>query len=132
MTKLLYPDLTYQIRGACFRVWEELGSAFKESAYQKALALELEKRGLSFEPEKIIKIIYEGKEVGRYKPDFVVEDKVLIEVKVVPFLTKEHKLQFWRYLKGSSYKVGFLINFGGKRLEIIRRVYDTARRRDSA
>lgn len=104
MTKLLYPDLTYQIRGACFRVWEELGSAFKESAYQKALALELRKRELSFEPEKIIKITYEGKEVGRYKPDFVVEDKILIEVKVVPFLAKEHRLQFWRYLKGSSYK----------------------------
>lgn len=132
MTKLLYPDLTYQVRGACFKIWKELGSAFKESAYQKALALELGKRKLSFETEKSIKIIYEGKEVGRYRPDFVAEDKVLIEIKVVSLLTKEHKLQFWRYLKGSSYKVGFLVNFGGKRLEIIRRVYDTARRRDSA
>jgi GxxExxY protein len=93
------------------------------------LALELEKRGLSFDSEKTIKILYEGNEVGRYRPDFVVEDKILIEVKVVPFFTKEHKLQFWRYLKGSSYRVGFLVNFGGKRLEIIRRVYDTARRR---
>lgn len=124
--------MTYQIRGACFKVWEELGSAFKEFAYQKALALELEKRELSLKTERSIKIIYEGKEVGRYRPDFVVEGKVLVEIKIVPFLAREHKLQFWRYLKGSSYKVGFLVNFGGKRLEIIRRVYDTARLRRGA
>jgi len=72
VAELLYPDLTSKIRGACFKVWEELGSAFKECAYQKALGIELWKRGLSFGPEKTIKIIYyEGREIGRYRLDFV-------------------------------------------------------------
>lgn len=134
MSKLLYEDLTYQIRGACIEVWRKLGSAFKESSYSKALALELKKRKLNIELEKRIPIMYDEVQIGTYIPDFVVEDKIFVELKVVSFLMREHKLQFWRYLKGSTYKIGLLVNFGGKRLEIIRKVYDTARRsqRESA
>ncbi|TRZ52771.1 MAG: GxxExxY protein [Dehalococcoidia bacterium] len=73
-------------------------------------------------------IKYNGKNVGTYQPDFVIDNKILIELKAASFLIKEHKKQFWNYIKGSEYKLGFLINFGGKKLEIIRRVYDTARR----
>jgi len=66
--------------------------------------------------------------VGVYIPDQVVENKVIIEIKVKPFLTKQDIQQFWNYLKGSEYKVGYLVNFGkAGGVEIIRKVYNTAR-----
>lgn len=116
----------------CFAVWKELGSAYKESAYQKALILELGKRGIPSEKEKTLHVSYDGEVVGSYRPDFVIDAKVLLEVKALPFLPRVHRSQFWRYLKGSPYRVGFLVNFGGKELEIVRRVYDTVRPRRSA
>lgn len=60
-------------------------------------------------------------------PDIIINNEILIELKVKPFLTKEDEKQFWYYLRGSNYKLGFLINFGSRNLEIRRRVYDKAR-----
>lgn len=124
--EFLYPDISYKIRGACFKVWKEFRGSVKESAIEKALKIELEKQGLNIETQKRIPINYEGEKVGDYVPDMVVEEKVLIELKSKIFITKEDERQFWLYLKGSKYKLGFLINFG-KSLEIKRKVYDTAR-----
>lgn len=123
----LYEKESYQIRGACFEVWKQLGSAYKESIYHKALAKEFEERNLSFSDEKTIDVIYKGKKVGVYRPDFIVADNIILEIKVKPHLTKEDERQFWYYLRGSNYKLGFLINFGSKKLEIKRRIYDRAR-----
>lgn len=119
----LYEDLSYKIRGCAFGVYSVLGFGHKEMVYQKALAIELEKVHIPFEREKILPVIYEGKKVGTYKPDFVVEDKVLIELKAVPFMPKDYETQLTYYLKGTDFKLGFLINFGGKRLDIRRRVW---------
>lgn len=126
--KLLYEEITYQIRGACFWVWKEFGSAFKETIIDKALTEELEKRGLKVENQKRISIYYNGKKVGMYIPDKIINDRVLVEVKRKSFLTKGDKEQFWHYLKGSEYKLGLLINFGDDKLEIKRVVYDSARK----
>lgn len=123
MDDFLYEDLSYKIRGCVFKVYNVLGFGHKEMVYQKALAVELEKAGISFEREKILPVIYEGKKVGTYKPDFVVEDKVLIELKAVPLMPKDFEIQLTYYLKGTNYKLGFLINFGSKRLDIRRRVW---------
>jgi GxxExxY protein len=65
--------------------------------------------------------------VGTYQPDMIVNGVVLIELKAKPFITKEDERQFWYYLKGSNFRLGFLINFGPKKLEIKRRVYDKKR-----
>lgn len=127
MGTLLYEKESYEIRGACFEVWKHLAGAFKESVVENALAKELEDRKLFIEQQKRIPIIYKGKKVGFYVPDFVINKKILIELKVKPCLFREDERQFWYYLKGSSYKLGFLINFGTKKLEIKRRVYDAAR-----
>lgn len=124
--ELLYPDISYQIRGACFAVWKELRGAFKENIVEKSLIEELRSRGLSVETQKRIPVHYNGKKVGEYVPDMIVEDKVIIELKSKTYISKEDEKQFWLYLKGSDYRLGFLINFG-RELDIRRKVYDTAR-----
>lgn len=127
MTELLYGKETYEIRGACFWVWKEFGGSFKESVVQKALLVELKHRGLVAECQKRITLYYRGEKIGVYIPDIIVNGTILIELKCKPFLTKEDEKQFWRYLKGSEYKLGMLINFGAKGLQIKRRIFDKAR-----
>lgn len=125
----LYPELTYKIRGCIFAVWKELGPAFKESVYHKALEREFLKRKIPFENQKSVDIIYDGKKIGIYRPDFVIDDKILIELKVIPALTKLEEKQIWYYLKGTHYKLGLLVNFGGQRIQIKRWIYDKARQK---
>jgi len=127
MDDFLYKDITYDIRGACFWVWKEFRGAFKESVIDKALTKELTKRGRKVDNQKRIDIFYDNEKVGTYIPDKIIDDKVLLELKCKQFITKQDIDQFWKYLKGSHYKLGLLINFGPKNLEIKRVVYDTAR-----
>lgn len=124
----LYPQESYQIRGACFWVWKAMGSAFKEQAIDRALTKELQKRELKVEDQKRIPIHYEGEKVGEYVPDKVINGNIIIELKRKSYITLQDKRNFWNYLRGSSYKLGFLINFGDEKLEIKRYVYDKARK----
>ncbi len=124
---LLYQNLSYEIRGACFWVWKEFGSAFKESIIDRALTEELERRGLKVENQRRIEIFYNKKKVGTYVPDKIINEKIIIELKAKPFLTNQDIKQFWHYLRGTSYRLGFLINFGNK-LQIKRVVYERARK----
>jgi GxxExxY protein len=128
--KLLYEDLTYQIRGGCFNVWKNFKGSFKESIIDKALTVEFKDRKLKVENQKKIDIYYKKEKVGTYIPDKIVNDKILIEIKCKPFLTKEDERQFWAYLKGSNYKLGMLVNFSPQKLEIKRRIYDKAREKE--
>jgi len=125
--ELLYEKESFLIRGACFDLYKEFGGAFKESVINKALVLEFKTRDLKIENQKRIEIKHRNEKVGTYVPDIIVGDKILVELKVKPFLTKEDEKQFWYYLRGSKYKLGFLINFGTHKLEIKRRIYDKAR-----
>lgn len=123
----LYEKESYLIRGAFFEVWKAFKGLFKEKVVEKALRKELKERNLKADTQKRIKIFYKDEFVGIYTPDFVINDKIIIELKTKPFITQEDKKQFWYYLRGSSYRLGFLVNFGPEKLEIIRRVYDKAR-----
>lgn len=125
---LLYPELSYNVTGAIFDVWKELGPAYKEVVYQKALENEFNKRGISFAAQKQIAILYNGQKVGVYTPDFIIDDKTILEIKCIPNLTFREKKQGWYYLKGTEYKLLLMVNFGGYKIEIIRRVYDKARK----
>ena len=124
---LLYKDLTYRIRGAIFNVYNKLGPGHKENIYQKAFEEELKKYGLFFEKEKKIEIVYREKKVGIYRPDFIIENKVIIEIKALPFLGKREEKQIWAYLKGSNYRLVLLVNFGASEIQIRRIVYDLIR-----
>jgi len=123
----LYEKESYEIRGACFDVWKQFKGAFKESITDNALTIALEKRGLTVECQKRINIYYEGKKVGTYVPDKIINHIILMEVKSKTFVTKKDEEQFWDYLKASEYKLGFFVNFSPTKLEIKRIVYDTAR-----
>jgi len=124
----LYEKESYEIRGACFEVYKAFGGAFKEKVIDRALTKALEKQGLEVEEQKRIEIYFGGEKVGTYVPDKIINDCILLEVKVKSFLTKQDIDQFWKYLRGSKYKLGFLVNFGPAKLEIKRIVYDKARK----
>ena len=124
---LLYEDLTYKIRGAIFTVHKTLGSGHKETIYHKALAVEFKKQDLKFIEEKPIPIKYEKIKVGVYRPDFIVEDKIIIEIKAVPFMAKNHLEQMKHYLMATDYKLGLLVNFGARKAEIKRIIHDQAK-----
>jgi GxxExxY protein len=125
--KLIYEKESYLIRGACYEVWNEFGGAFKENVIEKALLIALKDKGLNIENQKRINILFRGKNIGTYVPDIIVNDIIIIELKCKPFLAKGDIDQFWKYLRGSKYRLGFLINFSPNGLEIERRAYDTAR-----
>lgn len=126
-SEFLYKDLSYVIRGICFDIRKELGLGHKEIVYQNAFEIELKKRNIAYEREKQFPVSYGGKKVGIYQPDFVIENKVVIEFKSLPFIGKTEKKQIHTYLKGTNYKLGFLINFGGSDISFERVIFDTAR-----
>jgi len=124
----LYESESYKIRGACFDVYKKFGGAFKEKVVDRALTIALQKQGLEIEDQKQISIYYESQKVGVYIPDKVINQIIILELKAKPYLAKQDIDQFWKYLKGSKYKLGFLVNFSPEKLEIKRIVYDMARK----
>ena len=124
---LIFKELSYEVVGCCYEVYNELGSAHKEQVYQEALKLAFEEKGISYEDKKRLKIKFKGKAVGVYEPDFIIDNKIIIEIKSVLNMSKVFENQLYYYLRGSEYKLGYLINFGNDHLDIRRRVYDSAR-----
>src|SRR3989344_1726652 len=123
---LLYEGLTYKIRGAVFNVKKVLGLGHKETVYHKALVEEFKKLGLSFESEKILDVFYENKKVGTYVPDFIIEDKVLVELKSLPEIGRPQEQQLWSYLKGCQYHLALLVNFGSTDVSFRRIIKDSS------
>lgn len=114
----MYPhrDLTEEIISAAIEVHRQLGPAYKESVYQVALAHEFNLRGIPFEREKTISVTYKGITAGTHKLDFLVKDKVVVELKVVDALSDVHVSQVLSYLAASQKKVGLILNFAAERL----------------
>jgi GxxExxY protein len=130
---LLYEQESYIIRGVAFDIYKVFRNRHKEKIYQNALYLGLKHKGLNVAREKQVKIYYSGERVGTYTPDFVVNRRIIVELKAKPRIIKEDLKKFWEYLKGSNCKLGFLINFGASDgVEIYRRIYETARLRSSS
>ncbi len=130
---LLYEDTTYKIRGAIFSVKKQIGLGHKEAVYQNALAEEFKKQNIPFKRELSIPISYNNKKVGTYRPDFVIDDKIILELKALPFTGAIENRQTWNYLKGSRYHLALLVNFGGQDIEMKRIIFDTVRnQRESA
>lgn len=127
--KLLYKEESYIVQGGAFEIYKQFRNRHKEIIYQRALIEYLKNKGLVTDKEKQIPIYFQNKKVGVYIPDIVVSNHIFIELKCKPIITKDDIKQFWYYLKCSDYKVGYLINFGASGgVQIIRRVYDTARK----
>lgn len=100
-----------------------LGFGFAEKVYENALVFELADMGLSVEQQHPIEIYYNGRRVGDYLADVVVEGKVIVEVKAVSQLNELHEVQLINYLKATDIEIGLLINFAPE-LEIRRKIFD--------
>jgi GxxExxY protein len=93
-------------------VHNTLGFGFLEKVYENSLVIELENNGVKAEQQKAVKVLYDGKPVGDYVADVIVKEDVIVEVKSVCTLAKEHEVQLVNYLKATGKPRGLLINFG--------------------
>jgi len=121
-----YEELTEKIIKCFYRIYDILGYGFLEKVYENALKIEFGKVGLRFENQFLVKVYYEGEVVGDYFADFVVEDKVIVEVKAVRELGGGEGKQLLNYLKATDKDVGLLLNFGEK-AEVRRKIFEIAR-----
>ena len=117
MTTIPHEDITRRVIAAAMHVYNKLGSGFNEELYDRAMRVALEMQGLSFEAQKTVEIFFEGAAVGLYYLDFLVEGKVVVELKALPELNSSHLAQTITYLTGTGCQVGQLINFGTSKLE---------------
>jgi GxxExxY protein len=120
--KLLDAALTDVILRAFYAVYNELGSGFIEGVYESAQAIEFQAREVPFLEQMDLRVFYRGHPVGAFRPDFVVGDRVIVEVKAVSALTGAHESQLVNYLMATGMQVGLLLNFGAKP-EFRRRVW---------
>lgn len=106
------------------KVHSTLGNGFQEVIYQRALAIEMEKRGLCFGREIEMSIFYDDINIGTRRVDFFVDEKIMVELKAVSILDDLHLAQAMNYLEAYNLPVGLLLNFGGRSLEH-KRIYNT-------
>ena len=114
---MIKDEFTYKIIGCAMTVHNTIGPWFQEVIYQRCLAIELEKAGLSFVREQDQKIYYKGTEVGTRRADFVVENTVVVEIKALTKLENVHLAQAKNYVVAYDFPTGLLINFGAESLE---------------
>src|SRR3989344_6477160 len=109
---ILHKDLSYKVQGFIFDIRNEMGSGHKELIYQKLLEKKLKNAGLIFVREPAIKIFSaEGDFLGLYRPDFLIENKIIIELKAHAFITKQELSRVYDYLRNSEYELAYLVNF---------------------
>ncbi len=114
---MINDELTYRIIGCAMNVHNTLGNGFQEVIYQRCLAIEFDDAKLMYEREKEQEIYYKGQMVGTRRADFIVEEKVLVELKALIALEDAHLAQIKNYLTAYDFDIGLLINFGAKSLE---------------
>ena len=113
MTELLFKEEVYEIVGAAMTVYNELGSGFLEAVYQEALEMELHDRGIPFEAQKELHIIYKGRPLKKsYNCDLLCYSKIMVELKSEEKLINKDRGQLHNYLKATSLELGLLFNFG--------------------
>jgi GxxExxY protein len=111
--KILFKDECYQIQGAIFEVYREMGCGFLEAVYQECLEKELTRRGIPFIAQQELQLTYKGKPLQQtYRPDLICHGQIIVELKAVKDIAPEHKAQVMNYLKATGMKLGLLVNFG--------------------
>lgn len=111
-------EFTGKIINACMEVHNELGNGFLEPVYQEALEEEFKIQGIPYVREKLLPVMYKGKQLKKeYYADFVCYDDIIVELKAVSVLSKPHKAQVLNYLNAANKEIGLLINFGETKLK---------------
>ncbi len=120
---MLHSEITDKILKAYYKVYNTLGYGFLEKVYENAMIIELEKQDLVAVKQKPIKVYYIGEVVGEYFADIIVENKIILELKLVEVFKEEHENQLLNYLKATDVEVGLLLNFG-KTTQIKRKIFE--------
>ena len=120
MANFKYGDITEKVIGAAFRVHSTLKNGFQELIYQRALELEFKQMGLCFSREFEMPVYYLDELIGTRRVDFLVEDKISVELKAIIKLEDVHLAQAMNYLEAYDLEIGLLLNFGAKKLEFHR------------
>lgn len=113
MSNIIYKDESYAIQGAIFEVYKEMGNGYLEAVYQECLEIEFRTKNIPFVSQPMLKLKYKKWDLKKsYKPDFICFDKIIVELKGVRIITKEHQAQVINYLKATDLKLGLIVNFG--------------------
>jgi GxxExxY protein len=104
--------LSRSIIAAAYKVHNTLGGGFLEKVYENAMAIELERQGIAVVQQHPIAVYYEGKQVGQYFADLWIDNRVIVELKAMEHLAREHEVQLVHYLAATGIEIGLLINFG--------------------
>jgi len=115
-------ELSRKVIGCCYEVSNTLGAGFLENVYENALSVELERQELAYRRQVPLEVYYKEEVVGRYQPDFLVADKLIVEIKAVSDLSGEHQAQLLNYLRATGLDIGLLVNFGRPRIQVKRLV----------
>ncbi len=123
---LIQKELSFQIVGACFDVFRRAGGGHKENFYQRALAMELKERKLKFQEQVEVNLFYLGQRFGKYRMDFIVEEKIVVEIKALERFRLEHYNQVKGYLSQTQLDLGILVRFSdtGATFQRILRPYE--------
>ncbi len=111
MADLLHKELSYKIVGILFKVHGKLGGGYQEKYYQKAIAFELKNSSINFQEQVLVPLKYQDSAIGRYFMDFVIEDKIVLEIKTLPRFYSRDIKQVLSYLKVSNLSLGILASF---------------------
>jgi GxxExxY protein len=113
MSNIIYKDESYAIQGAVFEVYKEMGNGYLEAVYQECLEIEFNTKNIPFISQPMLKLKYKKWDLKKsYKPDIICFDKIIVELKGVRIITREHLAQVLNYLKATELKLGLIINFG--------------------
>jgi len=118
---IINDPLTEKVIGCAIAIHRVLGPGFLENIYHRALAHELDKAQVAYISEAPMQVMYDGIVLGDYIADFLIEQRVVIELKAVEVITKAHEIQLVNYLTAIRYDVGLLINFGGSKIQVKRK-----------
>ncbi len=111
--EIKYKEESYRIMGVCFEVYRSMGCGFLESVYQECLEIELVSQDIPFQPQADLAIRYKGRLLKQtYIPDFLLFDKIVLEIKAVKELANEHRAQVHNYLRATGFRLGLLVTFG--------------------
>jgi len=113
MAEILYKNESYRIVGACMEVHKKLGAGFLEPVYQEALEREFVVREIPFIKQKKLELFYNEEKLKKYYvADFICFDQIIVELKALPFISKNDERQLLNYLKATKFSLGILVNFG--------------------
>jgi GxxExxY protein len=117
MAEILFKELSFAVVGAAMEVHKILGPGFLEAVNRAALAHELKILGIPFAQQVLLPVIYKGVLIGDYIADFVIDGKIILEIKSVSKLNASHQAQAMHYLAATGYRLAILLNFGQGSLE---------------